>query len=421
MIPFLFLLLRGLATVAALSILTSPGLAPEAGPPAVGLPAERGSGRTVTPVRPAPARTVSLVVVAPEPVLSDGRVQVTYLRRAFPLELTSDQQAQVLNQKDPEPAAAPVLALFRQIEARVPQDARFFLDADDTWTARARTGWTVDRAATLARLRQALKGGQGEVRVTVKLTPPGRTVRQLAAAGVLRHIGSGTSDFSGSPDFRVHNIRVGSGRLSGMLLKPGAVLDFNRMVGAINARQGFVPGYVIAGNTLSLEDGGGICQVSTTLFRAAYNAGLEIVERHAHSHQVSYYDPPGFEATVYAPNLNLRVRNDTAGGLLVQASWDLNAQTLRFNLFGTRQREVSVSAPRMSRIRPATPPSFMVGPALSSGQTVRVDMPSQGADVQIERRIVDPDGTVRRDVTRSTYRPWGGVFAVHASDLRLKR
>jgi vancomycin resistance protein YoaR len=365
---------------------------------------------------------LTLVVVAPEPVLEDGQVRVEYLRRSYPLKLTPEQitaiQAGEPGSAEPDPAETSLQELFRQIELRLPVDARF-VQVRERWTARAQTGWKVDRATTKARLKAALQGGKSEVAVPVRLTPPRRTVRQLQASGVLKHVGSGNSAFVGSPDFRVQNIQVGSSKLSGLLIGRGEVFDFNRSVGRITSARGFVPGYVISGGTLSLEDGGGICQVSTTIFRAAYNAGMDIVERHGHSHQVSYYDPPGFEATVYAPNLNLRFRNDTAGALLIQASWNLKAQTLSFDFFGSERRDVSISEPHISRVRPARPPGFMPDPALKPGQAVRVDMPAQGMDVRIVRVIRGKGGQLRRDETRSRYRPWGGVFAVHPADPRL--
>lgn len=374
--------------------------------------------------------SVQLGVAALEDVLQGGQVRRETVRRRYALSLTPAQLARLraggsLTSVHSISVQQALEAVYQQIEARKPRDARFVsLGADDladqkSWVARGQSGWTVNRAVTAQRLLLALRSGSPEVQVAVRLTPPERTVQSLRAAGVLRHIASGTSSYAGSPSFRVHNIRVGSARLSGWLLGAGEVFDFNRALGRVSAARGFVPGYVILGDRLSLEDGGGVCQVSTTLFRAAYTAGLEMVERHAHSHQVSYYDPPGFEATVYAPSLNFRFRNDTGRALLIQAAWDVKAQTLRFDLFGAIRHDVTVSAPRISGLRPARPPSFISDATLKPGQVVRIDMPASGMQVLIERQIRGEGGKVRRDVTRSSYRPWGGVFAVHPSDPRL--
>ena len=392
-----------------------------------------GSWQTRTTPASAPAwpplsavpLSVRLGVSATEDVLWDGQLRKETVRRRYALSLTPEQLTQLRAGTSSTAAQQALEAVYQQIEARKPRDAHFVNDKVDgisdekNWAARGQSGWTVNRAVTAQRLLLALRSGSSEVQVDMRLTPPERTVQALRAAGVLRHVASGTSRFAGSPAFRVHNIRVGSARLSGWLLGAGEVFDFNRALGRVSAARGFVPGYVISGDRLSLEDGGGVCQVSTTLFRAAYTVGLEMVERHAHSHQVSYYDPPGFEATVYAPNLNFRFRNDTGGALLIQASWDLKAQTLRFDLFGAVRRDVTVSAPRISGLRPARPPGFMPDPALKPGQAMRVDMPASGMQVLIERQIRGQDGKVRRDVTRSSYRPWGGMFAVHPNDPRL--
>ena len=204
-------------------------------------------------------------------------------------------------------------------------------------------------------------------------------------------------------------------------MAPGGTFDFNARVGQISRARGFAAGYVITGSTLSLEPGGGICQVSTTVFRAAYQAGLPITERHAHSYQIAYYDPPGLDAAVYAPSKNLRWRNDTAGPLLVQASWDLKGQTLRVDLFGRSDgRRVWVGTPRQSGAQLPTPPAYVADPALPPGETRRVDMPAPGRRVAVARQVRFSDGRVSRWETVSVYRPWGGVFAVHPQDPRLR-
>ncbi|MBB5233321.1 VanW family protein [Deinococcus budaensis] len=406
---------RGLtrtATLAAALMLVSAGLAP--------------------PVRadvPAAPRPLLLKVTAPEPVLRGGVVVPGQVTRTYSLTLDAGER-RLLRARQPsrEQPSRDLNALLEQvyarIEARTPRDARF-VRVGGEWTAQAQTGWRVRRAETAERLRAALErpaAGRGalEVEVALRLTPPARTVADLHERGVVAHLASGESGFAGSPEFRVHNIRVGSSRLHGVWLEPGAVFDFNALIGRISKERGFVPGYVIAGQSLTMEPGGGICQVSTTVFRAAYLAGLEVVERHAHSHQVAYYDPPGFEATVYAPAKNLRFRNDTASPLLMQAAWDLEAGTLSIHLFGgPPDRQVQVSPPRIRDLRPALAPSFVPAPDLKPGEARRIDLPASGMRVRIER-TVRRDGKVRRDETLSHYRPWGGVFAVAPGDERLR-
>lgn len=243
----------------------------------------------------------------------------------------------------------------------------------------------------------------------------------VAQAQGLTHLATGETTFTGSPEFRVHNIVTGAGRLDQVWLAPGQTFNFNRLIGPINARTGFKPGYVISGGSLATEDGGGICQVSTTAFRAALYAGLPITERHAHSHQVAYYGEPGLDAAVYAPSKNLRFVNDTGGPLLVQAEWDTKAERLQIHLFGRHGgRQVKVGQPQQSRVRPAGEPQFLADPDLPSGAVQRIDMPAPGASVSVTREIRDEQGRVRRETFRSSYRPWGGAFAVSPDDARLR-
>src|SRR6185369_11000366 len=104
-------------------------------------------------------------------------------------------------------------------------------------------------------------------------------------------------------------------------------------------------------------DGGGVCQVSTTLFRAALNAGLPIVERHAHAYRVHYYEEdssPGVDATVYVPTVDLKFKNDTGHYILIQSIIDLTQPRLTFMIYGTNDgRVVNQTAPVVTNIRPA--------------------------------------------------------------------
>ncbi|WP_241191275.1 VanW family protein [Deinococcus psychrotolerans] len=363
-----------------------------------------------------------LQVTAPEPLLVGGQVTRPLVNRAFELRLSAEQVAAL---RKGELSSAALKKVYRQIETRTPKNA-FFQQVGGKWAAQGQTGWQVERTATQRALQKAAQQRQSNVPVSLTLQAPPRSVRVLQERGVVAHVVTGTSSFVGSPDFRVHNIRVGSAKLNGSWLERGAVFNFNAKLGNISSASGFVPGYIISGGSLALEDGGGVCQISTTLFRAAYLAGLPLVERHAHSHQVAYYDPPGFEATVYAPSKNLRFRNDTAAPLLIQASWDLKAQTLRFDFFGAApDRRVQVSAPKLSDRKPASNPTYMADPKLKAGEIERVDLPASGVRVAIVRTITrigkDTGKAEQTDVLRSTYRPWGGTFAVSPSDKRLRR
>lgn len=358
----------------------------------------------------AQAQTITLRLAAPEPLLIGSKVQRPLLERRFTLRGDGANWE----------ALAPQLRhVYARIEARQPREVRFGLQGG-RWTARAQTGWKVDRATTEARLRGALKRGQAEVQVALRLQAPVRSVRWAQAQG-LRHLASGQTGFVGSPDFRVQNIRVGSARVHGTWVQAGQSFDFNARVGRLTRANGFAPGYVITGETLSLEPGGGICQVSTTVFRAAYRAGLPITERHPHSHQVAYYGAPGLDAAVYAPSKNLRWLNDTGGPVLVQLSWNLKRQTLRADLFGRPDgRRVWVARPRSTAAGLPPPPAYVADAGVAPGETRRVDMPAPGSRTTVLRQVRYPGGRVIRRETVSLYRAWGGAFGVHPTDSRLR-
>lgn len=316
---------------------------------------------------------------------------------------------------------SPVLAqIEKQVNARKPIPA-VFKNVGGSWVATDQTGWIFDRDGTKANLLRAIKSGKSTAQVAFKEVKPQRSVQLLAQRGVLWHVATGDSSYAGSPAFRTKNILVGASKLDNFFIAPNHVFDFNKEIGQIDASTGFVKGFVISGGTLSKEDGGGICQVSTTIFRALYKAGLPIVERHEHSHRVHYYDPVGFEATVYAPAKNLRMKNDTGKYLFIQASWDKAAQTLRFDTFGANTgRTVNISKPVITDFKAPKKPSYTPDNRVALGGRRLLDQPMQGMTSVIVRSVKQGGKVVSADKLKSVYAPWGAVYGVNPKDKRLK-
>lgn len=150
--------------------------------------------------------------------------------------------------------------------------------------------------------------------------------------GINSLLGKGESDFSGSPKNRVHNITVGAKKYHGALIAPGEEFSFNELLGPVNASTGYLPELVIKQNVTIPEYGGGLCQVSTTLFRAAVYSGLKITARSNHAYPVRYYGTPGFDATIYPPNPDLRFVNNTPGHILIQTQ--MVGVNLIFEIYG---------------------------------------------------------------------------------------
>jgi vancomycin resistance protein YoaR len=187
-------------------------------------------------------------------------------------------------------------------------------------------------------------GKGGSIELVVEKTSPRITNENIEKLGLTSLLGTGASNFAGSPKNRMHNIKVGTTKISGILLKPGEEFSFAERIGEIGAKQGYLPELVIKKNKTIPEYGGGICQVSTTIFRAAVNSGLKIIERHPHAFPVKYYNPQGFDATVYPPKPDLKFVNDTANNLLIQGK--VEGTKLTFEFYGTPDsREIKIKGP----------------------------------------------------------------------------
>jgi vancomycin resistance protein YoaR len=169
--------------------------------------------------------------------------------------------------------------------------------------------------------------------------------------GIKEKIGTGESDFSGSTKNRKYNIEVATSRFHGLIIKPGEEFSFVKNLGEVDGDHGYKKELVIKKNTTVPEFGGGICQVSTTTFRAALNTGLEITERHNHAYPVSYYNPPGLDATIYIPSPDLKFINDTENNILIQTR--IEGTKLFFDFYGTSDgRQVELEGPTITERTP---------------------------------------------------------------------
>ncbi|APD09514.1 MULTISPECIES: VanW family protein [Thermus] len=313
-------------------------------------------------------------------------------------------------QRYPVASEAELKALLKRL-ARPPRPPRFVYQ-EGRWRGVEKKGLAFDEALALEAYRESLAQGKRNFRLPVRYTPPSPSLRDLYALGVREHLATGETDFRGSSRERAHNLLLASAKLDGLLLPPGA-FSFNRALGPITEEEGYKEAFVIVGERTEQGVGGGVCQVSTTLFRAFFFAGLPILERHAHSYQVAYYKPPGLDAAVIQPYKDLKALNDTPGHILVQRS--VVGTKLRFHLFGTKDREVAWEGPFLSERKPPLPPKEIPDPSLPPGVRKQVDFAAEGARVEVRRRVRYADGRVREDRLVSVYRPWGAVYRVGPS------
>ncbi len=286
------------------------------------------------------------------------------------------------------------------------------------WIANQQSAWLADRQVSNAFVLEAIKYNKANANIMVKRSPPAFGVINWYKAGIRYHFGGGDSSFGGSPPFRVQNILAGSKQLDGIVIPAGGEFNFNKTV-QVSEAKGFVKGFIIANGTLAKDIGGGICQVSTTLFRAVYQSGLPITERHYHSYHVHYYDPPGFEATVFSPYKNLRFRNDTGAALYLQVTWYLRSQRLQMDFFGPKpDRKASISRSYVTRVLPPGPSRIQADDRVPLGQMRRIDHAENGMNVRIDRVVKMNNGSIRRDSTFSVYTPWGAIYGVNPADPR---
>lgn len=193
-------------------------------------------------------------------------------------------------------------------------------------------------------ISDAIINGLKEATLPVEIIEPAITLNRVNELGITTLIGRGESDFKGSPLSRIHNIKVGSAKYNGEILKPGETFSFNSILGEADEQSGYQPELVIKKGKLTYEYGGGLCQVSTTLFRAAIMAGLPILERRPHSFPVRYYDPQGFDATIYPGVVDLKFKNDTLNHILIQSR--IEGTKLTFDIYGpTDSRKVALEGP----------------------------------------------------------------------------
>lgn len=162
-------------------------------------------------------------------------------------------------------------------------------------------------------------------------------------------IGVGESDFTGSSSTRIHNIKTGAKRFDGLVLKPEEELSFTTILGEVDETTGYKEELVIKKNKTVPEYGGGICQISTTMFRSALNSGMKITERHNHSYPVHYYDPPGTDATIYVPRPDLKFKNNTGNYLLLQTEIDEDAKEFFIKFYSKEDLyEVEIEGPEVT-------------------------------------------------------------------------
>lgn len=266
--------------------------------------------------------------------------------------------------------------------------------------------------ATVGAISAALEKGESRAALPVEIVAPKVDSNRIDEMGIRELVANGTTYFAGSSQARIRNIEVAAKKFEGVVIPPNGIFSFNSIVQDVSAANGFEDSLIIWGDRTAVGVGGGVCQVSTTVFRAAYLGGFPIVERYNHGYIVSWYGEPGLDATIYTPSVDFKFRNDTSAYLLVQPVLDSINGVISFLFYGTKpNRQVTVSDPIVSDVVESGEPVYQEDPALASGQVKQVETAKKGSTVIVERTIVE-NGASRVDKLVSVYQPWSAVYLV---------
>jgi len=290
-------------------------------------------------------------------------------------------------------------AYFRRLDRKVsrpPRDADWDVSSSGVRVVPAEPGFGLDVPRTAAALLTAARRPKDRVvNAVVGVTPPKRTTASALAMGITGVVGSYETIYGGIAN-RIHNVQLVAHLVDHKLIAPGTTFSFNRATGARTAARGFLDAPVIINGELQTGLGGGVCQVSTTVFNAAYEAGLPITARTNHALYISHY-PLGRDATVDYPDVDLKFVNDTGHWLLLRTF--VGSSSLVVALYGTPQhrRVVTDTAP----LRVIAPQALVrqPDPQLEPGTTAIADpgMPAQSTSVR--RRVYSAHGKLLSDQT----------------------
>ncbi len=307
--------------------------------------------------------------------------------------------------------------------AVAPQNAHFIFN-DDTHQLdliqNAVIGRSLDVESSLRDIDQKLMAGEHNVTLALNSNPPAVTDDMTGEQlGITELVSAQTSYFFGSNADRVHNIRTAAAQFHGLLVAPGETFSMGSALGDISLDNGYAEALIIVGDQTVQGVGGGVCQVSTTLFRAAFFGGFPIVERHAHAYRVYYYerdaagrDNPqlaGLDATVYEPLVDFKFTNDTSHWLLMETYVGDTSITWKFySTSDGRTVDWDTTGPT-NTVEPPDP-SYKENPDLSKGEVKQVDWSAQGADITVHRTVTRDGQTYLQDTFFTHYESWQAKY-----------
>ncbi len=302
---------------------------------------------------------------------------------------------------------------------RNPENARFIFN-DDTrqldLLREAVAGRSLDTQASIQAIGQAINRGESEVPLAFHTQQP--AVRSDATAeslGITESVVAVSTYFSGSSEGRIQNIRTAAQQFHGYLVAPGETVSMADLLGDISLDTGYTEALIIYGDRTIQGVGGGVCQVSTTLFRAAFFGGYPIVERYPHAYRVLYYEQgpkspgPGMDATVFVPRVDFKFTNDTPHWLLMETY--LYGEQLLWKFYSTSDgRTVEWSSSGARNVVEAPKPLYRENDDLKKGKIKQVDYEADGMDVTVYRTVTRQGEVLHQDTIKTHYLPWRAIY-----------
>lgn len=335
------------------------------------------------------------------------------------LDITDDDGDAHYNVRlDPELLTSTLAPLSDELE-RKPENARFYFD-DDTLELvliqEAVIGRSLDIAANLDAINKGVNSGQHEIPLEFNITEPavgdGATAAEL---GISEPVSVVSTYFMGSSTSRKQNIQTASSAFHGLFVAPGETLSMAEVLGDISLDTGYSEALIIFGDRTIKGVGGGVCQVSTTLFRVAFFGGYPIVERHPHAYRVAYYELTrsgsrdtrlvGLDATVFVPMVDFKFTNDRPYWLLLETY--IYGNQLLWKFYSTSDdRIVDVSPPNVSKVIEAPEPLYRENPDLPEGEIKKIDYEADGMDAVVYRTVTRDGEVLYQDTIRTHYLVW---------------
>ncbi|MGV8049641.1 MAG: VanW family protein [Anaerolineaceae bacterium] len=281
-------------------------------------------------------------------------------------------------------------------------------------------GRALDVEASVEAITTKLPAGEHEIALVLKPVDPAvKDDTTGESLGITELVVAETSYFYGSDPARIQNISAAASSFHGLLIPPGATFSMASELTDISLENGYAEALIIVGKETVKGVGGGVCQVSTTLFRTAFFGGFPIVERHAHAYRVSYYEQQsngwvdtnlaGLDATVYVPLVDFKFTNDTPNWLLMETY--VEGYSLTWKFYSAKDgRSMDWTTTGVTNVQAPPEPLYRENPDLPAGTIKQVDWAVEGASVEVNRIVYKDGGVYFTDTFRTDYIPWQAIY-----------